>query len=117
MRKHLTVVLSALALLIGGVTVSSAQTAGAPPRWPKKNCDIHSMMYIDYTADAQGAPTRRKAARPYMRADDTLVKQVRHHHRPTRWLVVKPTNRIRAALTMYKGENGFLVDSVEKCAG
>jgi len=114
MKKHVTVVLSALALLLGGLTVSSAQATGAP-RWPK-SCDTHSMLFLDYTADAKGYPTHRKAAKKWMLADDTLVKQAGSKHERKHWLVVKPNNRIRASLTMFRQNGGYLVDSVEKCA-
>ena len=115
MRTHLTALLATLTLLLGAASVP-AGAAVSKPRWPKKNCDTHSMMFIDYTPDAQGAATRHQAAKPYMRDADTLVKQVRHHHRPTRWLVVRPNDRIRVVLTIFKGENGYLVDSVERCS-
>jgi len=114
MRKHLTVTLSALALVLG--SVASTEAAGGAPRWPG-GCGTHSVLYLDYTADAKGYPTHRKAAKKWMLADDTLVKQPpatpeeRKH-----WLVVKPNNRIRASLTMFRQNGGYLVDSVEKCA-
>ena len=114
MRKHLIVTLSALPLVLGGISVT-AQAAGDAPRWPG-GCDTHSMAYLDYTADAKGYPTHRKAARTWMLADDALVKQPGGVHERKHWLVVKPNNRIRASLTMFRQNGGYLVDSVEKCA-
>jgi len=113
MRKHLTVVLSALGLLLGSVSVADA--AGDAPRWPG-GCDTRSMLFLDYTADAKGYPTHRKAAKKWMLADDVLVKQPGSATERKHWLVVKPNNRIRASLTMFRQNGGYLVDSVEKCA-
>jgi hypothetical protein len=115
MRKHLIVTLSAVPLVLGGITVSSAEAVGDAPRWPG-GCDSHSMLFLDYTAEAKGFPTHRKAARKWMLADDTLVKQPGGPHERKHWLVVKPNNRIRASLTMFQQNGGYLVDSVEKCA-
>ena len=119
MNQRPAALFAALPLVLGGLVGSSAGSswaADAKPRWPAKNCDVHSMMFLDYTPDAQGAPTRRQAAQPYMKDGDTLVKVPRKPHRQARWLVVKPNHRIRVALTIFKGENGYLVDSVERCA-
>ena len=119
MNQRAAALIAALTLVLGGLVGPGAGSSWASedqPRWPKKNCDTHSMMFIDYTPDAQGAPTRRQAAQPYMKDGDTLVKVPRKPHRQARWLVVKPTDRIRVALTIFKGENGYLVDSVERCA-
>ena len=115
MTKHLTTPTAAALALIAGLTLSPAEAAEGAPRWPK-GCTTHSMLFLDYTADAKGYPTHRKAARKWMLADDTLVKQPGGAHERKHWLVVKPNNRIRASLTMFRQDGGYLVDSVEKCA-
>ena len=76
------------------------------------------MGTIDYVSDANGAATREEAAAPYMGEGDSLVREgPQPPHSRRGWVVVTRDNEIRAVLTMFKGENGYLVDSVEKCAG
>ena len=88
------------------------------PTWPASGCQEHSMADIDYVSDAGGAATRDEAAAPYMKPGDDLVRQApQPPHSRRGWVVVTPEHEIRAVLTMFKGENGYLVDSVEKCAG
>lgn len=118
-------VIAMLSLLLAGCGAETA-TVGQPtstsasptPTWPAKGCEEHSAAYIDYVSDANGADTREDAAAPYMQPADHLVREgPQPPHSPRGWVVVTPENEIRAVLTMTHGENGFLVDSVEKCAG
>jgi hypothetical protein len=123
MRLFLAV--AALSLLAAGcgdavdVGQESPPSPSATPSWPATGCKEHSMGTIDYVSDAvQGAATREAAAAPYMEQGDHLVRegpQPPHYRRG--WVVVTPANEIRAVLGMFKGENGFLVDTVEKCSG
>ena len=76
------------------------------------------MASIDYASDAAGSPTREKAARDYMAPGDVLVRQgpqPPHHRRG--WLVVTRDDEIRAIVTIFRTDQGFLVDSVESCSG
>ena len=53
-----------------------------------------------------------------MEEGDSLVRQgPQPPHVRRGWIVVTPDNEIRAVLTMFEGENGYLVDTIEKCAG
>jgi hypothetical protein len=120
--------LAAIALLVAGcgeaVDVgqesppSPSPTPSATPSWPATGCKEHSAGTIDYVSDANGAATREEAAAPYMEEGDSLVREgPQPPHSRRGWVVVTSDNEIRAALTIFKGENGYLVDTIEKCAG
>jgi len=121
---RLLLALAALPLLVAGcsdgTTVAKEDhglVAHPTPTWPTTGCKEHSMGTIDYVSDASGAATREEAAAPYLKHGDSLERegpQPPHFRRG--WVVVTPDHEIRAILTMVKGENGYLVDSVEKCA-
>ena len=126
MTMRLLLALAALPLLVAGcgeaVDVgqesppSFSSTPSATPSWPATGCQEHSMGNIDFVSDASGAPTREEAAARYMKEGDSLVRegpQPPHYRRG--WVVVTPANEIRAVLGMFKGKNGYLVDSVERC--
>jgi hypothetical protein len=125
MRLLLT--LAVLSLLVAGCgdAVKAGQepppspsSPSAPPSWPATGCQEHSGGAIDYVSDAQGAATREAAAAPYMEQGDRLVRQgPQPPHFRRGWVVVTPDNEIRAVLGMFKGENGYLVDTFEKCSG
>jgi hypothetical protein len=122
--RFLLSVLVAAGLVISGCgsdttpTARESSTPTGPPTWPATGCTEHSMANIDYASDAAGQPTREGAAAAYMEKGDRLVRQERQPpHQSRGWVVVTHDNQIRAIVTMYRGSQGFLVDSAEKCSG
>ena len=122
---RLLLALAALSLLAAGcgdavdVGQESPPSPSATPSWPTTGCTEHSGGTIDYVSDAvQGAATREAAAAPYMEMGDRLVREgPQPPHQRRGWVVVTPANEIRAVLVMFKGKNGYLVDTFEKCSG
>ena len=122
--RILVSLLVAAGVMLSGCAHDTTPTARAstpptgPPTWPAKGCTEHSGANIDYVSDAPGQPTREAAAAAYMEKGDRLVRQEKqppHHVRG--WVVVTPDNEIRAIVTMYRGSEGFLLDSAETCSG
>jgi hypothetical protein len=71
---------------------------------------------MDYGPDAVGAKTVAAALATYRKDGDHVVIEPHRDHRPRRWLVVGEDNVIRAAVQMFRGDQGWLASSVEKCA-
>jgi hypothetical protein len=87
------------------------------PAWPSEGCEERVHQSSIFVEGAKGAPTPRKALAPYVPEDGRLVQEPRQQHRERRWLAVDADNRIIAAVALFNGGNGWLVSSVEECAG
>jgi hypothetical protein len=92
-------------------------TVATTPHWPA-DCGAHSGMNIDYAEDASGPPTREEAILAEAPGEGYRLVKVppEPHRQPAWWIVDVETNEIYAQVTAWKGDNGWLVDSVEKCA-
>lgn len=97
-------------------TTSPSSTEPAVPHWPDEGCDTHSGMSVDYVSDAVGAETLDEALAPYVPDGATVVKKGAKPHRNAQYLVVDEDNEIVAAVEAVDGDNGWLVDFVEKCS-
>lgn len=126
MRAHLAALAAAAALLTGcGATTTEAAKDPAPttrspsaaPHWPAEGCDVHSGSSIDHASDAVGADSPAEALAPYTPDGTTVVRQEARPHRAARWLVVDEDRVIVRAVTMFRGDRGWLVDGVEECSG
>lgn len=122
MKAHLAALVAAAALLTGcGTATTDAAKDPAPttrsPHWPAEGCDVHSGSSIDYTSDARGADSPAEALAPYTPDGATVVKERARPHRAARWLVVDEDRVIVRAVTMFRGDRGWLVDGVEECSG
>ncbi|MFN8189458.1 MAG: hypothetical protein U0R78_03290 [Nocardioidaceae bacterium] len=91
-------------------------TVAATPHWPA-DCGVHSGMAIDYAEDASGPPTREEAILAEAPGAGYRLVKVPHepHQQAAWWIVDVETNEIYAQVTAWKGDNGWLVDGVEKC--
>lgn len=128
MKAHpaLAALVAAAALLTGcGAATTDAAKDPAPttrspnatPHWPAEGCDVHSGSSIDYASDASGADSPAEALAPYTPDGTSVVKQKARPHRAARWLVVDEDRVIVRAVTMFRGDRGWLVDGVEECSG
>lgn len=126
MKAHLAALVAAAALLTGcGTATTDAAKDPAPttrsphatPHWPAEGCDVHSGSSIDYSSDARGADSPAEALAPYTPDGATVVKERARPHRAARWLVVDEDRVIVRAVTMFRGDRGWLVDGVEECSG
>jgi hypothetical protein len=119
--------LAAAVLLAGcgpGTTVAHdpAPTATPPrrdlqPHWPAEGCGTRSGSSIDYASDAAGAETPEEALATYNPEGLAVVRERKRPHREPRWLLVDADHSIVRAVSMFEGENGWLVDGVEECSG
>ena len=127
MKIQIAGLVAAAALLAGcgsGTTVTDdpAPTATPPhdharPHWPTEGCETRSASSIDYASDAAGADTPREALARYNPDGLSVVREKQRPHRPKRWLVVDEDDLIVRAVSMFEGDNGWLVDGVEECSG
>ena len=126
MKAHLSALVAAAALLTGCGTATTdaahdpAPTTASPngtPHWPTEGCDVHSGSSIDHASDASGADSPAEALAPYTPDGTTVVEQKARPHRAARWLVVDEDRVIVRAVTMFRGDRGWLVDGVEECSG
>ena len=97
-------------------TTSSPSEAG-PPHWPTEGCETRSGSSIDYASGAAGADTPQEALAQYNPDGLSVVREKQRPHREPRWLVVDEDDLIVRAVSMFEGDNGWLVDGVEECSG
>ena len=126
MKAHLAATAAMAAALLTGCGTATTDAADDPapatsphraPHWPAEGCDIRSGSSIDYTPDARGADSPALALARYTPPGTSVVKQKARPHRAARWLVVDEDRVIVRAVTMFRGDHGWLVDGVEECSG
>ncbi|MFN8194608.1 MAG: hypothetical protein U0R80_10045 [Nocardioidaceae bacterium] len=100
-------------------TLSASPTGSPTPHWPAQGCDEHSVADIDYVPEASGPPTRAEAimAKAPSETGYHLVRVPREPHRnPAWWVVDDDSGEIVLQASAWKGQNGWLVDAIERCA-
>jgi hypothetical protein len=118
-RALLTTIVLTAGLLVAacgdGSTPRVQPDVAAKPTWG--GCQERSMQNIDYLAGAKGARTRAAAVARYRVDGDRVVVRPARPHRNAQVLMVDDHNVIHHALEVWHTRHGWLVSTVETCAG